>query len=117
MFLEVSTIPHHSDVFWVRCSTSLGLCYIRKDLKLNLTEKTLYLNLFGFVCDHDCVDFPHRLAHRGTLHHIPCYEVGDLFLCSILFVIFQTGFINSPTTNAGGSFMDWKEAMTRFMTW
>ncbi|WZZ38210.1 hypothetical protein YC2023_034469 [Brassica napus] len=49
MFLEVSTVHHHSNVFCVHFSTSL------KDLKLNLTEPTSYLNLFGVLCDHDFV--------------------------------------------------------------
>ncbi|KAH0888111.1 hypothetical protein HID58_050540 [Brassica napus] len=72
MFLEVSTVHHHSNVFCVHFSTSL------KDLKLNLTEPTSYLNLFGVLCDHDFV--------VSTLGYFAShYRV-------------MSGFTNSPTT-------------------
>lgn len=62
-FLEASTIPHHSDVVCVHRSTSLGLYYIRKDLKLNLTQTTLYLT-FEELCVIIILWFLfHRLAY------------------------------------------------------
>ncbi|WZZ30739.1 hypothetical protein YC2023_014140 [Brassica napus] len=91
MFLEVSTV-HHSNVFCVHFSTSL------KDLKLNLTEPTSYLNLFGVLCDHDfVVSFSHvsTLGYFASHYRVMRYVIFFFVQYS---VICGSGFTNSPTT-------------------
>lgn len=92
MFLEVSTVHHHSNVFCVHFSTSL------KDLKLNLTEPTSYLNLFGVLCDHDfVVSFSQvsTLGYFGSHYRVMRYVKFFFVQYS---VICGSGFTNSPTT-------------------